>query len=234
MSIRREELITKMIDLQTDRKYGDWSHISEEYKLFSVMLSDEGWYMDYGLAVGTLSGLYLNQTFSDSKVLDEYMIKFYKGKLRKTISFFRKHHQRRYPILEKAFKAHKKGEFELSIPVFLTQIEGLFFDLTNKEIFSKGQGKKKENTAKEWLNSKEFDIAFLLAIMEPLRENENITANFSESEYYPNVINRNKILHGRDINYSTELNSYKAISLLSFIGTIVYDIENKSEKINWI
>lgn len=234
MSIRRDELITKMIDLQADRKFGDWSRISEEYKLFSVMLSDEGWYMDYDLAVGTLSELYLNQTLKDTKVLDEYMIKFYKGKLRNTISFFKKHHQKRYPILEKAFKSHKKGEFELSIPVFLSQIEGLFFDLTSKEIFSKGRGEKKENTAREWLNSKKNDIAFLLAILEPLRENENITANFSESENYPNVLNRNKILHGRDLNYSSELNSYKAISLLSFIGTVVYDIENKSEKFSWL
>jgi hypothetical protein len=235
MSARRNELINKMIALQEKKKFGDWSQMSEEYKLFSVMLSDEGWYIDYGTAVKTLSGLYLHQIRNNSEVLDTFMIKFYKKKFRKICSFFKKKHPSRYPILEKAFKAHKRGEFELSIPVFLTQIEGLFYDLTNKEIFSKGRGKLKENTARSWVDSKENEtIALRLAIIEPLRENENISASFSDSEKFPNVLNRNKILHGRDISYPSELNSYKAISLLIFIGTIVYDIENKSKEISWI
>ena len=235
MSTRREELINKMIALQANKDSWGLRRINEEYKLFSVMLSDEGWYIDYGTAVSTLSGLYLHQIHTNSKVLDDYMVKFYKEKIRKIILFFEQHHQARYPILEKAFKAHKKKEFELSIPVMLTQIEGLFFDLTKKEIFSKGRGKNKDNTAKEWLDSKENNnINFRLSILQPLKENENITASFNEAKNFPNALNRNKILHGRDLNYSSELNSYKAISLLLFIGTIVYDVENDSDIINWI
>jgi hypothetical protein len=235
MSVRREELINKMIALQSEKKFGDWSKTNEEHKLFSLMLSDEGWYIDYGTAIRTLSGLYIHQITTNSEVLDTFMIKFYKKKLRKISRFFRKNHPQRYLIIKKALQAHRRGDFELSIPVILTQIEGLFYDLTDKEIFSKGRGKLKENTAKTWVNSKENDtIAFMLAILEPLRENDNLSASFKDSEKFPNALNRNKILHGRDINYPNELNSYKAISLLTFIGTIVYDIENKSEKISWI
>lgn len=108
----------------------------------------------------------------------------------------------------------------MSIPVFLTQIEGLFFDLTEKKIFSKGK-------AKEWLNSKNNNnLDFRLAILESLKQNENLSANFDEAKDYPNALNRNRILLGRDINYSSELNSYKAVSLLLIFGTIVYDLEN--------
>jgi len=228
MSIRRDELIDQIVASQQNRVSFDLDKIDEEYKLFSVMLSDEGWYLDYDLAVETLSSLYIIQVKTESNVLDKYMVDFYKKKLNIIINFFQKEFPKRYLILEKAFKAHKKGDFELSIPVFLSQIEGLFFDLTNKEIFSKGRGKRKENTAKEWLEEREgHDVNLILSILEPLRKNENISANIKDSENFPNALNRNKILHGRDLNYSIEINSYKSISLLLFIGTIVYDTINE-------
>ncbi len=75
---------------------------------------------------------------------------------------------------------------------------------------------------------------FRLAILEPLKENENLSANFAEAENYPNALNRNRILHGRDQNYYSESNSYKAISLLLYIGTIVHDLENNREELNWV
>ena len=89
MSVRREELIQKMIALQADKTIGILEKLNQGYRLFSVMLSDEGWYLDYGLAVKTLSGLYLHQVIGNSKVLDEYMVKFYKNKLSSIISFFK-------------------------------------------------------------------------------------------------------------------------------------------------
>lgn len=228
MSIRRDELIDQMIYSQQNRRFFDLDKINEEYKLFSVMLSDEGWYLDYDLSIETLSSLYIIQVKKESNVLDEYMVDFYKKKLNTIINFFQKEFCKRYSILEKAFDAHKKGDFELSIPVFLSQIDGLFFDLTTKGIFSKGGGRYKDNTAKKWLEEREgHDANFRLSILEPLRKNENITASFKDSENFPNALNRNKILHGRDLNYSTEINSYKAISLLFLIGTIVYDTINE-------
>lgn len=221
-----------MIALQADKKIFDWKCINEVYKKFSVLLSDEGWYLDYDLAVKTLQELYIHCLIKDSKVLDDYMIAFYRKKIKGIIEFFKINHPSRFPILEKAFYAHEKGDFELSIPVFLAQIEGLFYDITDKEIFSKGRGRKKDNTAKEWMDSKDSThIDFRLSILEPLKQNENIAANFKESKDFPNALNRNRILHGRDLNYSNETNSFKAISLLLFIGTIVFDFENDYQKI---
>ena len=60
MSVRREELIQKMIALQADKTIGILEKLNQEYRLFSVILS-QGWYLDYGLAVKTLSGLCLHQ-----------------------------------------------------------------------------------------------------------------------------------------------------------------------------
>lgn len=224
MSIRRDELIKKIALLQLDNIDNRLTY--EEYKLFSIMLSDEGWYMDYDLAIGYLTKLYIHQIGNNSTVLDDYMCRFYRKKQRKIRYFIKKHNRTRYKIIKKALKAHRKGDFELSVPVFLTQIEGLFYDLTQKEVFSKGRGK--DNTAKNWIDSKyhsKMDVR--LALVESLKENNNITASFKEAVDYPNALNRNRILHGRDILYSCALNSFKAISLLFFIVTIVSDIEKK-------
>lgn len=115
------------------------------------------------------------------------MVKFYKNRLSSIISFFKNRHPARFPILEKSFKVHRKGYFEVSIRVFLTQIEGLFVDLTEKKIF--GEGK-----AEEWLKSKNNNnLDFRLAILESIKQNENLSANFDEAKDYPNALNRNRI-----------------------------------------
>ena len=93
----------------------------------------------------------------------------------------------------------------------------------------------KDELAKKWVDSKICKIdEFRLSLLEPLRENQNISSNFNESKNYPKVLNRNRILHGRDLKYPNEVNSYKAISLLLFIGTIAYDIEKGSEEMSWV
>jgi len=51
MSILRDELIDQIVASQQNRVFFDLDKIAEEYKLFSVVLSDEGWYIDYDLAV---------------------------------------------------------------------------------------------------------------------------------------------------------------------------------------
>ncbi|MCD4818838.1 MAG: hypothetical protein K8S23_09115 [Candidatus Cloacimonetes bacterium] len=143
MSIRKKDLINKMIAIEKNKKLNFSKRLIEKYKLLSVMLSDEGWYLDYGLAPKTLSGLYISQITNNTAVLDIYMMTFYKKKLNRIIKYFKIKFKNRFLILKKAFKAHKNGDYELSIPVFLTQIEGIFYDLTQKKYFLKIKDIKK-------------------------------------------------------------------------------------------
>jgi hypothetical protein len=235
MSNRREELIERIILYQADETINFWVKLNETNKLFSILLSDEGWYIDYDVAIPTLSRLYLEQIFNEHQVLDYYMIEHYKKKLPKIQSFFKEDYNLRSLIIEKAIQAHQKGDYELSTPVFLIQAEGIFHDLTTKDIFSKGKGKKKENTAANWYDSKHqstYDVR--LAILESLKFNSNLSANFSQATDFPNCLNRNLILHGRDLSYNSELNSSKAISLLLFVSTVVKDVESNSSQITLV
>ena len=35
-------------------------------------------------------------------------------------------------------------------------------------------------------------------------------------------LNRHEVLHGRSIDYGTELNSFKAISIINFVGDVIF------------
>lgn len=45
-----------------------------------------------------------------------------------------------------------------------------------------------------------------------------IDATYSNGTKYPSKLNRHSVFHGLDLNYETEINSFKAFSLLTFIG----------------
>ncbi|MBN2891508.1 MAG: hypothetical protein JXL97_06560 [Bacteroidales bacterium] len=117
MSIR-PEIFEEIDKLLANNSLDFLSKIKLQYKLFSVILSDEGWYLDYELAVNDLAHMCSHQIHTNSEKLDEYMIRFYKKKLKDIILLFKKRLPERYTILKKAFSAHKKRNYELSIPVF--------------------------------------------------------------------------------------------------------------------
>lgn len=89
MSNRRDDLINRIISFQADEALNFWDKLNETNKLFSVLLSDEGWYIDYDLAIKTLFELYVKQVFNEIKVLDYYMVKHYKKITRYRIIFSR-------------------------------------------------------------------------------------------------------------------------------------------------
>ena len=124
-------------------------------------------------------------------------------------------------IIRKAFGAHRTGDFELSIPVFLAQADGISRDVIAKEmprfsVYSK-QDKFRNVTqnfidqfVKEELVTR--DILQVALIEMPLNVSEGSSMLKGE------VLNRNAILHGMNTTYATSLNSYRAISWLQFVS----------------
>jgi len=108
---------------------------------------------------------------------------------------------------------------------FVDQIDGIFREITSKEIFSK----RDNSSPGRWLDEmNNMNVTKLsLAVLEPLRKSEVFASNFKNAINYPFMIHRNSILHGYETDFMNETNAYKTISLLNYIGTIVYDITNK-------
>jgi hypothetical protein len=128
-------------------------------------------------------------------------------------------HPKRRSILAEAFLAHREKRYALAIPVFLSQADGVFRDLHGAEFFRMGKCEPVVRGLIEEMRG----ISGLEETLLSLREIGTVR-KFSEV-CTPGSLNRHAVLHGIDMNYGTELNSLKAVSLLLFIDSINEDIE---------
>jgi hypothetical protein len=129
-------------------------------------------------------------------------------------------------ILDNTFNAHRRGDYNLSIPVFLIQTDGICNELTGIQMFTTKKGKPKTSA---YADQYEQD-SFLSALLEPFRICLPLTASEKDRKLLTieNYMNRHEILHGTDTNYGTELNSLKAISLINFVSTVLQKTKQKN------
>lgn len=124
---------------------------------------------------------------------------------------------RRAQIIEKALDAHSKRDYLISVPLFLTQIEGIFGDyLIHRELLTQRYSRLYDDENKElsgiiplinYLNSKQPDNPFK-AIESALKEDK--LSN-----------NRNAILHGRNCSYGKAKLSTRVLLLLWILINII-------------
>jgi hypothetical protein len=119
-------------------------------------------------------------------------------------------------ILKDAFKAHRKKKYSLSVPVFLSQTDGICKEITGVSLFLK---ENKSPKTKEYIENIKRNH-FLMSFLEPLRIVLPII--YSDKDINEDIkFNRHKILHGENFNYNNETISLKAFSLLSYVNTFL-------------
>ncbi|WP_309260434.1 hypothetical protein [Bacillus cereus] len=118
----------------------------------------------------------------------------------------------RHEILSSAIKAHIEGDFFLTVPIFLAQIEG---------VIAQGfahHGRMGGNTLQQYLETllvnegvfsfdKQIQTFYLNTIL----------VGFEHGEPLQSKLSRNAILHGADVEYGTEENSLKSILIFDYI-----------------
>lgn len=119
----------------------------------------------------------------------------------------------RTKIIKSAFKAHRNSDYELSIPVFLSQTDGICFEVTKNNYFKKNGKKPATADYFENLECSEFRKALLSPLTHPLP----ISASEKDRGESFTELNRHQILHGEVLDYGTEINSLKCISLLNYV-----------------
>lgn len=128
----------------------------------------------------------------------------------------------RHHILEKAFDAHRRKEYELSIPVMLAQADGIGEEIFGKDVSSTSRQDGKIKAQKKHIESKLDDVTrktlgsyfFLITSSLPINASPNERKKFSSP------FNRNLVLHGIDIDYATEINVLKAVSWLQYVVSL--------------
>ena len=180
-------------------------------------LGEEGWFLDPDMPVTLLR--YLEALFQEHPdEMAEALSGFYRKRLDVIEGKLIDSYPRRGHLFQQAFEAHREGKYGLSVPVFLTQADGIFWERTpeNQSLFISKQRKKASSDCAShsgreiWLHP--------LVILSPLWMNKSERDDKSESFV---GLNRHQVLHGESTDYDTEQNSLKAISLLSYLHWIL-------------
>lgn len=214
---RQEEAINLYKQLL---KWQEQSKIwQKKFKQDVVVMAENGWFPNWftfeyqpEVEVNDIDMLMAMQLNDNWPELTNYLIELYPN---------RKH------ILEAAFALHKEGNYVASIPLFISQADGIFCEEVKTFLFT--------DSDKPLFKEKDTEVFFdtLMQdgklqkglyediLLEPLKVKTQFKAGVREStpKHKAKAPNRNGIMHGhrKHLDYGTELNSLKSLSLLAFV-----------------
>lgn len=119
----------------------------------------------------------------------------------------------RIPILEEVIKAHLNGNYWLSIPGILPQIEGVIAYAFKYAGYSFS---KKRKTYIDLLFKEEFPFTHIHKTIKSFMNNI-IFIDFGHGSSPKSFLSRDAILHGGDTSYGTAENSLKMILLFDYL-----------------
>ena len=184
-------------------------------------LADYGWFISLDMEPREIQLICDKLTQGKMRSIDLQLSK----RLELELPRIKKNLINKYPhrkkILQSAFKAHNNKNYYLSIPVLLTQIDGICIEELGVYFFST---KNKKPKTKEIIDS--YEIGYILnSFLEPMKVTTAISQSIKDKQYHTSFYNRHEILHGIETEYGTKLNSCKVISLLSYIVEMIENLK---------
>ena len=198
--------------------------LPSELRIFSEESAKIGWFATSDTFLGEMK-----KSFDVSQEnLDAYMIEEISFNYQSIKSTLLDSHPKRKEILECAFKLHEEENWIACIPLFLTQAEGIFCEHTDAYLFS-GKERRKDCLQSKFKEHAEAYMPYLYAPFEAKTQFAS-NNNSCSPKQKRNGPNRNGILHGdnRHLDYGSKLNSYKCISLLSYLSMVFVGLETKT------
>lgn len=180
-----------------------------------AVLGARGWYFDMDLSPREGDELLARLEGGDEAALVEH----YRTRLSEIQQELTAWHPTRRGVLARAFEAHRRGEYELSVPVLLSQADGICKDLIGAQLYAKRD--KKPVTAAAIRKSGRDSNSFRAALLHLLTVELPITASEVERAGNPACLNRHAVLHGESVDYGTEVNSLKAVSLIHYVACVL-------------
>lgn len=184
-----------------------------------MILGTHGWYLDLEMP---LTGLWvLEKAIADGAAdeAEQSLVEYFRERAPEIEKSLIKNFPHRAKIFCSAFKAHYRGEYDLSVPVFLAQADGICQELIGMQLFRKINNVP---AAAKYVETLAVDT-FRAAMLHPLSVTLPISASKHERDDTFIRLNRHQVLHGESTGYGTELNSLKGISLLNYIAQVLSD-----------
>jgi len=203
-----------LLKKQTEKFHSLFFGISEEAekKLPSVSkeLIKHGWYFDMGMPYPWIQRLALklekpNNIEQIEEIFQEYFVTGIDNIESNIISKY----SNREHILKDAFEAHRQGKYNLSIPIFIIQADGI-----SKEILGENYFNGKKSKIKQFIEVGGITGLDKICLESLLGDEVPISQSTRKEDEIPN---RHYILHGNALKYGTKINSLRIVSFLNFI-----------------
>jgi len=182
-----------------------------------ILLGTHGWYLDLEMPMHSL--WQLKKALEEGSVLkvEEALVRYFEERLDEIEASILSRFPSRENVIRAAFAAHRRCEYELSIPVFLSQTDGICKEVVKEHFFIKQNKKPRTAIYVEQIAADTYRAALL----SPLAHSLPIGA--SEKERGPGFIelNRHMVLHGESLDYGTKTNGLKAISLINYVAHVL-------------
>jgi hypothetical protein len=199
-----------------------------------VRLGNEGWFFDPDMGLSELWTIEALISKGESSTIDALLMSHFTARMQEIEDALAALLPKRAKFFRSAFAAHRRTEFELAIPVFLAQADGICLEITKKQFFMRGRGSQVPATA-AYVQALD---PFLAAFLSPLRhtlpinaspaQRQRLLAENGASEW--TQLNRHRVMHGESLDYDTELNSLKAMSLLHYVAQALKDEQPRRDQ----
>ena len=211
-----------------------WEALAVAYEQFAesrqraqAYLADRSWFLSHSVTHGELIQLVRMIENKDDVIIEGVMCGI-ANRARDTaeqrlVRLF----SNRARILKQAFEAHRQDRFALSVPVMLSQAEGIGLDIfARKRVFRQRDASEIQRAINAKLSV--FQLSsdeIILTFVSQAYESNRIKQSSSDLEKL-GYLNRHAVLHGYDVRYATEQNSLRCILLLDFLADlhlVLYD-----------
>ncbi|TDR42104.1 hypothetical protein DFR29_109160 [Tahibacter aquaticus] len=182
------------------------------------VLAARGWYLDPELPASAPAKLRKAIETGDQEAADAALVLHFTSELPTIRSHLITKYPKRAHIFNRAVDAHEQGAYELSVPVLLTQVDGICWDMTSFLLFKADN--KRPQVAKY---VDQFSAnAYRHALLTPLLKMHPISASEKARPAGFDGLNRHQVLHGESVTYNTEMNSLKVVSLLKYLSWVLH------------
>lgn len=191
------------------------ANLPEKYKKAVLLVANEGWYIDPDeMAFDQPARIANAYEKGRHQEAEEQLIEHYRARLGEIENVLSAQFPKRAPIFKNAFEAHRQGLYFASIPTLLAQVDGVCLDITSHYLFQRGRGEERTGIA-PYVDR--FAIEPLSqAMLAPFLEPHSITLTSKQRVPGFSKLNRHMVLHGESLDYGTEANSLRAVSLLYY------------------
>ena len=196
-------------------------------------LASEGWFVSvFHLTFSELDKLSRDDLSGDELVASVEGL--YRERFDELVSSICNEYPDRKSIIQAAARAHRENSYELSVPVFFAQADGICSAKIERYLFISGRGNS-ENLVPV-ANEKLRELAFKDGLMDllehvmwlPMAKVQPVALNRGgRRQIGYSGLNRHAVLHGDSVDYANETNSLKAFSLLSHVGTLLATVEKE-------